>query len=645
MNRSREMMVDFASAMRQFATLGIVDALVVVVSYAATLSVRVWNTSLEVSSGFYAIAFAAIITPFIFYAFHIYHCMWEHSSGAEVGRLFRATVVVTAVVFVFSASITPRPLPLSVVLFSLIPVTGGVTVVRYRRRVLSGFSWRWKAVWKQEFPAQATRVLIMGAGESGQLLAVRLKRHPNSHGTRYTIVGFVDDDPKKQRLYLEGYRVLGTREQIPDLVDTFDVDLIAIAIHKISSADFRDILSYCEKTSARIMVLPDVLDAVKNRHSNKVLRDVQLEDLIGRHAISKPEGISFEHVENKVILVTGAAGSIGSELCRQMVNYNPSHLLLLDNNESGLYDIEADLRALHPKVRMTAILADITHEDSLRQVFTEHRPQVIFHAAAYKHVPMLEQYPAEGLRVNIGGTINLALLAMEYQVARFILISTDKAIKPISVMGASKRLCEELLRSLSELGHHETLFASVRFGNVLGSRGSVVPLFTRQIEAGGPVTVTHPDMTRYFLSIPEAANLVIAAACLTAGGDTYLLKMGESVRIVDLAERMIRLRGMRPGADIEITYTGVRPGEKIREELFNQDEEITETTHPYIVKIKGDAVAKSDGLLEGLRRLVDHSPALNGQALDEMYRLLQLESETIQYYNNGHKRHNREPST
>ncbi|MBE0688704.1 MAG: polysaccharide biosynthesis protein, partial [Anaerolineae bacterium] len=367
--------------------------------------------------------------------------------------------------------------------------------------------------------------------------------------------------------------------------------------------------------------------------------------LIGRHAINKPQDINFEHIEHKVILVTGAAGSIGSELCRQLVKYNPSRLLLLDNNESGLYDIEADLLARHPDVEMTAVLADITHEYSLRTVFLEHRPQVIFHAAAYKHVPMLEQYPAEGLRVNIAGTINLATLAIEYQVCRFILISTDKAINPISVMGASKRLCEELLQSLAQSGNHQTLFASVRFGNVLGSRGSVVPLFTRQIEAGGPVTVTHPDMTRYFLSILEAANLVIAAACLTNGGDTFLLKMGESVRIVDLAERMIRLRGMRPGADIEIVYTGIRPGEKMSEELYNHDEQIMETAHPYIVKVKGSAgMQTSDGLVAELRRLVESAPVRGQQALEEMYRFLQLESEPVHHYNNGHGPQNREPS-
>ncbi|MCC6616515.1 MAG: polysaccharide biosynthesis protein [Anaerolineae bacterium] len=625
------------------------DVLIVVISYAATLTVRVLNTSLEVAIGLHGIAIAALVTPFIFYALRIYHCIWEYSSGAEVERIVRATLTMTAVVFVYCAVTIPRPIPLSVVLFSFIPITCGAIVVRYRQRVLVGFSWRWKVIWTQEFPKQLTRVLIMGAGESGQLLAVSLKRHPNTHGTQYMIVGFVDDDPKKQGLYIEGYRVLGVRKDIASLVESHNIDLIAIAIHKISSADFRDILNQCEKTSARIMVMPDVLDAMTTPRLGSVLRDVQLEDLIGRNPVSRAENINYEHIERKVILVTGAAGSIGSELCRQLVKYNPSHLLLLDNNESGLYDIEADLRARHPEIPITSILADITHENSLRRVFLQHRPQVIFHAAAYKHVPMLEQYPAEGLRVNIGGTINLATLAIEYKVCRFILISTDKAINPVSVMGASKRLCEMALQTLaqSQIGSHKTLFASVRFGNVLGSRGSVVPLFTRQIEAGGPVTVTHPEMTRYFLSILEATNLVIAAACLTNGGDTFLLKMGESVRILDLAERMIRLRGMRPGADIKIVYTGIRPGEKMNEELYNDDEQVMETIHPYIVKIKGEGSNGARGgeaLVTSLRSLVENAPLRGAQALEEMNLLLKLESETVPHYNNGYGPQNRETS-
>jgi len=642
------MVVDITSTIKHIFVAASIDVLIVIISYAATLTVRVLNTSLEVSIGIQGIAVAALITPVIFYIFRIYHCIWKYSSGAEVARIVRGTGVMTAVVFVYCALTVPRPLPLSVVLFSFIPITCGTIVVRYRQRVLGGFSWRWKAIWKQEFPRQVTRVLIMGAGESGQLLAVSLKRHPDNHGTRYSVVGFVDDDPKKQRLFVEGYRVLGARKDIPNLVEEYDVDLIAIAIHKFASADFRDILAHCEKTPARIMVMPDFLDAMTLPQKGGVLREIQLEDLIGRHAVSKPESINFEHIEHKVILVTGAAGSIGSEICRQLMKHHPDRLLLLDNNESGLYDIDADLRARHPEVQMTAILADITHEHSLRKVFLEHRPQVIFHAAAYKHVPMLEQYPAEGMRVNIGGTINLAMLAIEHHVGRFILISTDKAIEPISVMGASKRLCEELLHSLAQADNHKTLFASVRFGNVLGSRGSVVPLFTRQIEAGGPVTVTHPDMTRYFLSILEATNLVIAAACLTNGGDTFLLKMGESVRIVDLAERMIRLRGMRPGADIEIVYTGVRPGEKMSEELYNHDEQILETAHPYIVKIKGETsngmVRSSADMVTSLKSLVENAPLRGPQALEEMYRLLQLESKTIPHYNNGYVPQNRESS-
>jgi FlaA1/EpsC-like NDP-sugar epimerase len=297
------------------------------------------------------------------------------------------------------------------------------------------------------------------------------------------------------------------------------------------------------------------------------------------------EDVDVSAVSHKVVLVTGAAGSIGSELCRQILLYSPVKLILLDNNESGLHDLITELSTEPFVSRLQPFLADITNRKMVSHLFETYRPQIVFHSAAYKHVPMLEYFPDEAVRVNIGGTYQLAELARDYKVERFVLISTDKAVHPSSVMGASKRICELLMHAFSEQGNHKTLFTSVRFGNVLGSRGSVVPTFDRQIDAGGPITVTDPEMTRYFMTIPEAVNLVIHAACLTRGDDLFMLRMGEVVRIVDLAERMIRLRGLVPYKDIAIKNVGLRPGEKLHEELRSDDEEEILTLHPHIVEL------------------------------------------------------------
>ncbi|MCZ7545997.1 MAG: SDR family NAD(P)-dependent oxidoreductase [Anaerolineae bacterium] len=337
-------------------------------------------------------------------------------------------------------------------------------------------------------------------------------------------------------------------------------------------------------------MVPNTLALVSSTKGCALLRDVQPEDILGRKPVGHHRGVDLTPVIGKVTLVTGAAGSIGSELVRQLRAYQPARLILLDNNESGLHDLVTELGD-EACSNTVSVLADITREEALSQVFAWYRPQVIFHAAAYKHVPMLERYPHEAVRVNIYGTWLLAGLAQAHGAERFVLISTDKAVEPSCIMGASKRLCELSMFALARQNGCETRFTSVRFGNVFGSRGSVVPTFNRQIEQGGPVTVTHREMTRFFMTTSEAVNLVIHAACLTAGGDLFMLKMGEDIRIVDLAERMIRMRGLRPYKDIEIRFTGIRPGEKLHERLENASEVATQTTHPNIVRLDdpGDA--------------------------------------------------------
>ncbi len=590
---SREQMLSFGRRYLRGAQLAgplaLADAAILAGAYAVTYAVRTASFIHHISSlelRFFALA---LLTNFVtLYAFGAYHRLWKRTSGHDVSVIIQAAGVATLIVGPLDFVLRPRPIPLSVVLVAQVIALGGFVAIRYQSRLISGLEWRWRAIWRQEFPERLNkkRVLIAGAGEAGQITALRLKHRPAQDPEQYDVVGFVDDDRHKQGLFVEGCRVLGTRQDIPALVERHNVEMIVVAVHNISGPDFRDILSYCEQTRARISVVPNVI-AQFNGHINSppLLRQVQPEDLLGRKSVSWHKAVDVSPVREKVVLITGAAGSIGSELCRQILSYAPAKLIMLDNNESGLHDLQTELASLtREDSLLVPTLADITDACQMRALFAAHRPQLIFHSAAYKHVPMLEAYPSESIRVNIGGTRLVAELAHQHGAERFVLISTDKAVNPSSIMGASKRICEMLMHAFAQRSS-TTLFTSVRFGNVLGSRGSVVPTFERQIQAGGPVTVTDPEMTRYFMTIPEAVNLVIHAACLTQGDDLFMLQMGQVVRIVELAERMIRMHGLRPYIDIAIDFTGVRPGEKLHEELYTEAERQHPTMHPDIVQL------------------------------------------------------------
>lgn len=528
---------------------------------------------------------ASFVLIGVMYAFRVYDRLWALSSGHNVTIIINAVAVATVVIISLGVAARPRLMSVGFILLADALVLTGFVAVRYRSRLISGGVARLRYYLNPSarVQTQKARLLIIGAGESGHSLAQRIRYGPLSE--HYQIVGFIDDDPHKQGRILEGVRIHGGRERIAEVVSAYNVDLIAFAIHNISGPDFRAIIAECEKTQARIKVVPDVVNDLLTRTTSAPLRDVQPEDLLGRSVIARHEAVDLSPVLHKRILVTGAAGSIGSELCRQLVDFEPQTLILLDNNESGLFDLALDLSARCPHIQLIPVLADITCHENIRAVLAAHRPQIVFHAAAYKHVPMLQSHPTEAVRVNVLGTRNLAELAREFHVERFVLISTDKAVNPSSIMGATKRACELMLHALSLQSPRTTIFTAVRFGNVLGSRGSVVPIFTRQIERGGPVTVTHPEMTRYFMSIPEAANLIIHAAAITTGDDIYILQMGETVRILDLAERLIRLRGLRPYHDIPIVFSGMRPGEKLHEELYTLHDKPTTTVHPGIIRL------------------------------------------------------------
>lgn len=563
----------------------LIDILVVQVAYLTAFFVRAASTPLDYIDSFGMTAAATFIVVSILFVSGVYRRLWSMTSGYGVSLLIKAVLIATVIIVPLDIAPIQHPLPISIVLLGNLLALFGFVATRFRSRLLTGFSWRWRAVMNYEFPKSVTRVVIVGASNPAQELAIQLKHHPHNNEHIYVVVGFIDQKPEMHGLYIEGSPVLGGYADIPRLAEDYAIDLIVVAMNKVSGAEFRQLLSYCERTTARIKIAPDVVAMMGISTSTTLLRDITPEDLIGRTAITHQKGVDLTPLKDKRVLVTGAAGSIGSELCHQLYTYQVRELILLDNNESSLHDLSVELMAKFPHVKTTSVLTDITVEESLRAMFESYRPQVIFHAAAYKHVPMLERFPDEALRVNVGGTYLLARLACEYKVERFVLISTDKAVNPSSVMGTSKRVCELILHALSQK-HNAIYFASVRFGNVLGSRGSVVPTFNQQIDNGGPITVTHPNMTRYFMSIAEAANLVIHAACMTTGRDAFILRMGDVVRIVDLAERMIRLRGLRPYKDIDIQFTGVRPGEKLDEQLHSESESLMDTIHPGIMRVE-----------------------------------------------------------
>ena len=571
---------------RRAAPLAFLDTIILLLAYFSVYSVRTMSALAELGQqGARFMVLAVALMVLSLFVAGGYNRLWSRTSGHDVTVIVNGVALASAVLIPIDFFWRPRPVPLSVVIVGNSMALMGFVAVRYRSRLISGLSWRWQAVWHQQFPQQGTRVLIVGAGDAGQATAWRLKHRAPDHEHRYEVVGYVDDDPAKLHMYIEGCQVLGTCADIPDLVKKHAVELIVIAIHKISGASFRAVLAQCEKTDARIKLVPDLFAQMDAKEGVPVLRDIRAEDLLGRQSVSWHEGVDASPVSGKVILVTGAAGSIGAELCRQLLRYQPVKLIMLDNNESGLHDLVTELLNDRTRAVLVPYLADVTQRPALNRLFAQFRPQVIFHSAAYKHVPMLQYYPVEAVRVNVGGSQQVTGLARDYGAERFVLISTDKAVHPTNVMGASKRLCELLMHALAQQPGNRTLFTSVRFGNVLGSRGSVVPTFSRQIDQGGPVTVTDPEMMRYFMTIPEAVNLVIHAACMTKGDDLFMLQMGEEVRIIELAERLIRLRGLRPYTDIPIVITGVRPGEKLREELRAEYETMLPTVHPSIVKL------------------------------------------------------------
>lgn len=483
------------------------------------------------------------------------------------------------------------------------------------------------------------RTLILGAGDAGRLILTEIERQRSPD---YIIVGFVDDDDKKKGMFLGNVPVLGKQEHLQDLVRRHRIEELIIAVPSIRGNALRTIIENCNKTGAHVRILPSISDIINNKVLVNQIRDVELEDLLGREPVVLDKSGIRSYLHGKTVLVSGAAGSIGSEICRQIAVFGPKNLILLDNAETPLFYIDRELAASHPGLKSIPVLGDVRNSDKIDTVFDLYKPDVVFHAAAYKHVSLLEHNPTQAVLNNSRGTMILADAAHKAGVTSFVMISSDKAVNPTNIMGASKRVAEIYIQTLAKKS--STKFSTVRFGNVLGSNGSVIPIFMDQIRKGGPVTVTDPDVIRYFMTIPEAAQLVLQAGCLGQGGEIFLLEMGEPVRILDLAEELIRLSGLIPHKDIDIVFTGLRPGEKLYEELLTKEEGVMETSHKKI-KIAASTTVDSGSVLSELEQLFQLAETHDIQGMVIALRCLVMEFTPSRQYQSPVEWHDQESST
>ncbi len=585
------------------------DLLVVAGAYAAALLLR-FDGSVPHENG----SFVAAAVPFIALGyvvanmlFGVYRTVWAYGSIGDILTLFRPVLLVTLIAFSINFWFEDRNLPLSVILIAGALIFPGMAMVKMRARLLLRLPWG---------AVPSRRLLIVGAGHTGQLLARELQNNPELN---YQPVGFIDEDPKKLHTRIHGLRVLGKVAHLDHIIRRQDVDVVAIAVPRAPGAAVREILAICQRLNVPVRMVPGVDNWVGGRDGHDTLREITVDDLLGRDPVQIDYSACSQSVRDRVVLVTGAAGSIGSELCRQILTFQPRELHLVDNNESGIHDLSLEIAALSPQTVLRLWVANVVDEQRVDGIFQRVRPDLVYHAAALKHVPLMEEHPGEAFRVNVLGTLNVARAARTYQAGVVVLISTDKAVRPTSIMGATKRIAELLVLGLARQSEH-TDYVAVRFGNVMGSRGSVVPTFMAQIERGGPVTVMHPDMMRYFISIPEAVSLVIQAGTFGGHGNVYMLDMGEEINILELAERMIRLRGLRPGDDIEVIFTGPRPGEKLREELVADFEQMQATDHPKVMRL----TASVDVAENEVARLVDELAAIMWDDPDELRRRIHL---------------------
>lgn len=547
------------------------DMLLVVVAFTASFLLRFdFMIPVEFVPLFkQGLLIALFVKPVVFIVSGLYRSLWRYASlqdGIEIAKVVTTSSIIAGFMLMYFRHFAPYPRSIFILDWFLL-----LALIAASRLVWRVYR---EAVIIPRRLEKGRNTLIIGAGEAGSMLLKEIRRQESSP---FEVIGFVDDNPQKAGMRLHGLPVLGRSSQLGALIERYAVEDVIIAIPSAGSVLLRDIIKACEHCKVRFKTLPAINDIIEGKVSVSQIKDVEIEDLLGREPVVLNETAIRSYLTGKRVLVTGAAGSIGSEICRQIARFHPAKLILLDSAETPLYQVEMELSAQHPDLRIIPILADIRHGHRLEFVFETFMPEVVFHAAAYKHVPMMEYNPVEAITNNVLGTRTLAEKAHTFGVTNFVMISTDKAVNPTNVMGASKRAAELFVQALSR--HSQTNFTTVRFGNVLGSNGSVIPLFKDQIKHGGPVTVTHPEVIRYFMTIPEAAQLVLQAGCAGSGGEIFLLDMGQPVKVFELAEELIRLSGFTPHEDIEIVFTGLRPGEKLYEELLIAGEGVKPTQY------------------------------------------------------------------
>ena len=571
-----------------------------------------FDLSHSVWSGFRDTLLAvAVAKPLVFYFSRLYRSMWRYASLAEALILFKA-VTIASLAAVCALAVAGEFAHFSRAVFIL---DWGILFA-----LMGGSRFAWRLYLERQVQADtsgALPTLIIGAGDAGCLLLDSIRRHP---APPYHIAGFIDDDPVKQGMFLKGVPVLGTVGDIAPLAAEHDIRMAVVAIPSAERARIREVISVCRKAKVPFRILPHLSRLAHGEVEFSQIKEVELEDLLGREPAELDMAAISNYLAGKRVMVTGAAGSIGSEIARQVARFDPAKLIIYDNAETPLYHIENELQGSHRGLPLIPLLGDIRARKRLEAVFEEFQPEVVFHAAAYKHVPLIEYNPIEAANNNIRGTAILAETADRFGVADFVMVSTDKAVNPTNVMGCSKRVAELFIQGLSQ--QSRTRFSTVRFGNVLGSQGSVIPLFKEQIRRGGPVTVTDPAITRYFMTIPEASQLVLQAGCLGRGGDIFILDMGEPVLIRDLAEELIRLSGLEPHVDIKIVYSGLRPGEKLYEELSTDRESALPTSHEKIMVLKATPVEFAV-VRQEFERLYEAVAAADlGEVMEIMHRLV-----------------------
>ena len=513
-----------------------------------------------------------LLSLLIFWMCRLYRGIWKYASASDLANILIGCFFSAAAPTV-GMKLLRLPFPRSYPFMYFAILSAGISTFRFSYRILGYIQSRREGMLK----AGKKNTMIVGAGEAGYTL---LKELQNSRFVGQNVCCIVDDDPGKQGKYLRGVLVAGTRHDICRLAEEYDIDEIMIAIPSASHGMIQEILDICSRTSCQLKVLPGLYQLVNGEVSVSRLRNVEIEDLLGRAPVDTQIDSIMDYVSGKTVLVTGGGGSIGSELCRQIAMHEPRRLIIFDIYENNAYDIQQELKRRYPDLDLVALIGSVRNTHRINNVFEKYRPDIVYHAAAHKHVPLMEDSPNEAIKNNVLGTYKTAQAADRFHASRFVLISTDKAVNPTNIMGASKRLCEMVIQMMNHRSRTE--FVAVRFGNVLGSNGSVIPLFKKQIEEGGPVTVTHPDIIRYFMTIPEAVSLVLQAGAQAKGGEIFVLDMGKPVKILDLALNLIRLSGYRPYEDIDIRFTGLRPGEKLYEELLMSEEGLQSTENELI---------------------------------------------------------------